>query len=988
MPIFRELNEKNGLPSNVVNDINQDSNGFIWISTDRGLSKFDGYNFKTFKEQNGLIDEDIFSTYIDSKNRIWCLNSNGTVQYIQHNKIFTEKNKNILQKIHSNSWWTTITEGKNKSIYFGSFTNEIITIDENLRIVKKFSFQKKSIYDRIKSDAFLYKDKFHVFSFPHGLSCIDINKKDLYLKNKDILNHNKIIYDKFNESLISFYENRIFFHSLEYQFKDSVILKKTNKINFIKVYNENNILVGGLNGIYLLNTKLKLTKKISSRNDINKIFIDKDQSIWMITNNNGILIQINDNLKNIDPSESSEPIFSCKCFNDTCFMGSSKGKFYRLIKNSIYYDSTLNSLQLDGKGRIFGFEKLNDKFIVAYERKLAIKYKSKFYLFPIGTKSTNLFGNNLIIGYSNNLYKISANEINQKITNAIDSGITIISFKPTLYELLPHFKTNDIHQSSSELLTFTNRGVLKFEAQNNSIKTINYDPRFNIKCFSKFGNNEIIYVTSKGEIIYQGSHNHNLNYIFKEYENFYVSKIRTFDSKKIVICSNYGIFILTFGKRDNIASVFRFSEKDGLISNITNDFYKYKNLLFVLTDKGVTIIDENYFEKKNIISYKPVLHKISINGKIILDGTRIIEGNNRANISYGCLDFKNFRNVEFRYKLNTSDIWKYSGSYVLVINQLPRGNYNIEIQAKTPFNEWSKSLFLPPFQIIPPFWERAHVQGPILGASFLLWMMMGMWIFNVRFSKGNNDDDFDEAKLKVFAAQIRPHFLSNIFANARSHIAYGESHRGLEIMDEFGNVVRRVLENSEHMLISALEEMRQLRDYLKFESYRENFVLDYVVESDNIDSDFEAVMIPTMVIQPFVENSLMHGFDPLKRKEGRIHVHFNIFRGSGGFSRKDGYWIAKNGKLIVTVIDDGMGRLSASQMPKKEGRKSYGIRAAQAKINWVREIFNRKAYFEIIDRLDDDSKPLGTSVIVVLPLIVTKVLPLTYKSVYERDNKV
>jgi ligand-binding sensor domain-containing protein len=86
-PGFLQFTINNNLPSNTVYDIEQDENGFIWIATDYGLSKFDGIKFTNFTIENGLPDNEILSLFKDSKNRIWLICFNGKIGYIQDNRL-------------------------------------------------------------------------------------------------------------------------------------------------------------------------------------------------------------------------------------------------------------------------------------------------------------------------------------------------------------------------------------------------------------------------------------------------------------------------------------------------------------------------------------------------------------------------------------------------------------------------------------------------------------------------------------------------------------------------------------------------------------------------------------------------------------------------------------------------------------------------------------------------------------------------------------
>ena len=87
-----------GLPSSESYDIIQDKKGFIWIATDRGVSRFDGYKFKNFTTNEGLVDNSILSLYEDELGRIWFHAISGRLCYYENGKIFPYKYNNLLTK--------------------------------------------------------------------------------------------------------------------------------------------------------------------------------------------------------------------------------------------------------------------------------------------------------------------------------------------------------------------------------------------------------------------------------------------------------------------------------------------------------------------------------------------------------------------------------------------------------------------------------------------------------------------------------------------------------------------------------------------------------------------------------------------------------------------------------------------------------------------------------------------------------------------------
>ena len=133
IPGFTQFNNNNGLPSNTVYDISQDENGFIWIATDYGLSRFDGLSFKNFTIADGLPDNEILYFFKDSKQRIWLVGFNGKLGYLQNNKFYNSSNQSFLKDLNFNTFVSDIFEDSKNNIWFLQYVNKIKKLDNTTK---------------------------------------------------------------------------------------------------------------------------------------------------------------------------------------------------------------------------------------------------------------------------------------------------------------------------------------------------------------------------------------------------------------------------------------------------------------------------------------------------------------------------------------------------------------------------------------------------------------------------------------------------------------------------------------------------------------------------------------------------------------------------------------------------------------------------------------------------------------------------------------
>ena len=96
LPLFKHFTTEDGLSSSESYSILQDKNGNIWLGTDRGVVRYDGYEFKTFTTQDGLTDNTVFYLHVDVDGRLWMFTYSGRVFYLQDDKIVAYKYNDLL----------------------------------------------------------------------------------------------------------------------------------------------------------------------------------------------------------------------------------------------------------------------------------------------------------------------------------------------------------------------------------------------------------------------------------------------------------------------------------------------------------------------------------------------------------------------------------------------------------------------------------------------------------------------------------------------------------------------------------------------------------------------------------------------------------------------------------------------------------------------------------------------------------------------------
>jgi putative methionine-R-sulfoxide reductase with GAF domain len=208
-----------------------------------------------------------------------------------------------------------------------------------------------------------------------------------------------------------------------------------------------------------------------------------------------------------------------------------------------------------------------------------------------------------------------------------------------------------------------------------------------------------------------------------------------------------------------------------------------------------------------------------------------------------------------------------------------------------------------------------------------------------------------ESQLMALRAQMNPHFVFNCLNSIQECIVTKKYGEASDYLNKFAKLFRMVLNNSGKQLVTMEEEIETLRLYLDLEHMRFGKSFNYQIEMDE-NLEVEEILVPAMLLQPFVENALWHG---LMHKDGERNLKL-------GFRKL-------SDEVFESVIDDnGIGRKKAQELKARQPKnkhESKGLSITNDRINLLRKQ-NQHANLEIVDKIDKQGAPAGTMVIIQL----------------------
>lgn len=212
---------------------------------------------------------------------------------------------------------------------------------------------------------------------------------------------------------------------------------------------------------------------------------------------------------------------------------------------------------------------------------------------------------------------------------------------------------------------------------------------------------------------------------------------------------------------------------------------------------------------------------------------------------------------------------------------------------------------------------------------------------------------------KSLKAQMNPHFIYNTLNGIQSVMLLKEEKIANEYIGVFARILRKTLEMSITEKLSIAEEMSYLRGYITLQNLRLNFPLSFIENLPSLE-DQENLMIPPMLIQPIIENAILHGLSPLNHP-GYILITIEL----------------KEKIMIISIEDNGVGRKKAllnkqlKQDDNEHQPKSIATKILRERIDLLNYLYKAKSEFYLED-LIKENKVAGTKATLILPKTIKK----------------
>lgn len=956
---FKNYSVENGLPFVQVSCMYQDANGYLWSGGYGGLSRFDGKVFTNYNRKNGLIDHSVYTIFEGSKGDIFagtnkglsllrggkfinfpsfndvagpsvtsfCRNNNGVI-YIGTNKgLFTFSNDKVRP--------VKELEGYRISCLLNTDSNLIfIGTDKGLIIYGPNTFKHIDQENGLVSDHVSCLARFGdnlAIGTVSGLGMMQLSTGKIssyHIENglideniTSLVNqHNQFLWVGSQTGLLRFDGNQFEYYNIDDDNNSNHVLSLLND-------REDNIWIGTHSGLFRYRDNSFTTFDKASGNGIGSSFIyqifrDSKDNLWVTSQNNGVFRGNGNYFKRYGPQQG--------LIDNTCRSGLEDRDGRVLFGTSDHVMQVTNerfrSLPLPaefkgpydemylGRGNVLWIGGSNGFAAMTWEKGTP---RTKFY--PIDSKSQfNVLGfcednyGNLYIGtYNAGLYRLT----NGRLSN--------LSSQLSLNE--ENFFS--LRFSKDKVFGASLNGLLVLNTKNNSLKRISNSDGLN---------SELVYSIEFAE-------NKNALWIGTN-QGINKLDLRLYQSTGLVS-------IVSYGKQEGFS---------GVECNSNGIWEDTDGTLWFGTVGGI-VRHQPFNFKKNRVQNSMLIEQIQVLNEdtVLPDNCELPSDLNTISFRYRGICLTNPDKVLYQKKLEGLEKeWSAPSSedYIKYTNLAP-GKYTFMVRSGNNEGIWNSGITRFSFEIKRPIyltWWFLLVSSLI--AFALIYLIFMIRIINI---KKQQRLDFErkversKIELKALRSQMNPHFIFNSLNSIQHYIFNTRSDEAIKYLNKFARLVRIILSNSEKPSVTVQEDLEALKLYLELEQMRFEDKFDYEIIIDpSVDADYD--IMPPLLMQPYVENAILHGLNP-KEGKGKLTITLN----------------SKNNFLICTITDNGIGREKAAEikrtMPFRK-HKSMGMKITEDRLKILNEINNSQLSVTITDLKDANGQAMGTRVQLFVPL--------------------
>ena len=928
-----------GLPSNTIYSVFKDSKGYLWFASDNGIARYNGIKYEKFTTDDGLSDNDVFYFKEDLSGRLWMSTNNGKLCYYKDGIFHNEKNDNTLRLPFKEPYLLSIAPEKDTSVtMFFNDRTKFITFQHN-----KFKTYDLSRLDSLHKPVYLIEIH-KLNSFSYQLLYKDI--KVTIDTNLNILHKEQypggIFFNPYRDRVFNFLYTRESIYSPDQKMLFS-FKRGFDKTALYYIYeSNNNYFLCTDHGLYINNDRNYL-----QGNNVTAIVQDEEGNYWVSTLKNGVYYFDKNFLKQQVYKANRPDEVKFSAFVDSAiFFSNIANDFYRLRDQKvvcIYHEKKnvqqnkyayISGFDIDDRGYYHSFYNHDEILIKDINSKNPIVSRTT-NKYDYGIKTLHAIGNKVYILMPTFLGCIHYDRFGKRIdfVHIEDFKIRQWPFSMT--------KSSDNHiwySTLNKVYKITDdKPVLQTQLKNITFKWFSVYDDYLVGC--SIDNKLIICNHPDGNAIYSSVTN----------EQCVWGKSYLLDKTHVIISTNTLYRVLTLKPSADTPCYFITVLENPIVpknaENICSDntncyFFKSGSIsMFPISDLLVKPHAPKIFFTN--LQAGNTVH--SLNGPAI---TLPYASSRNIRIFFASLTYSS-KDLVYEYTISRSgeDNWMSIKAQEINLVNAGFGNYVIRLRSRTLESGYSDVAILW-LTIEQPWWATWW----FISASVVLLMLITAVIIyaGVRRTIKKRDKahlikiDLLRSEYKAMNALMNPHLIFNVLNNVQGLIDDDDKKKAKEYLQIFSLLMRQNMHNISREMIPLQKEIELLNNYLKIEKLRFKEWLNYSLYVDeNVDTN--DILIPPLLIQPLVENAILHGLLPAQSDEAFVSIRI---------------FIAGN-DLVLEIKDNGIG-INRSKETNNNLQESFGLENVRKRISQLSVIQNKDISFSIREISDEHSHIQGT----------------------------
>ncbi len=966
-PSFNHYTEDDELPSNQVYGLAQDENQILYMVTDKGVVIYDGYEFKTLTVKDGLKDNCVLRINQDQFNRIWLTTLANTSNYIEQGQLKQSPFSDALSKMDAHEHYVQhIFVSRENQIIINYDLPGVYAVDSSNNLVKITNHLNQvdgATICIIELENGYYWDLLEIPEIdPDFKSQVEVVENRYYITTKVTSrtdHHRKELVKIGDREFLFSHFTRLFHFKDGKYLGEKVFEKEILSLNYDTLTND--VWIGFSKGGTRRYQEANLDGQFDAYLDsesVASILIDHERNYWFSTTDNGVFRANNLDFPTYKVNsvfEGDNRITALAATDSVLFFGTYSGRLFKMRYTSssdfemipidaVSGNGIIRRIHISSQGTILIFS--NSLFEIDSNGKLVNlkKYQSYPYAF------IDLPDGNRLISQTSGIRIFTSNteytEFNQgdgymKVTEIFRANDGKYWFSSRPYGIFSWSPGDSVPQKVNSL------GKLKDQRS---------------LSFSELRGNMVLAPAGYGIVINQPDTLISINMQDNGLSSDIIDALLVQDSNLIWAGTNNGINRIQFGEKlTDRPEISIFNTRNGLPSNKVNNLVIFKGDIWAGTGRGLVQISQNSQSKPPLA--KPFFEYLIVNEADTVRDTLKWELGPRhpydLKFRFKSISYYQPHNIYYHYFMDgvDDDNWTSTRDQEVRYPGLHSGDYTLYIRADIspstsqkgiPENLDGYSVFS--VQIDKQVYEKSLFKVLVaLLAALVAFLLVRMIIKDIR-ERERNKQRLLLAEKNALMAQMNPHFIFNSLNSIQHYIIEQDAENANLYLAKFSKLIRKILDNSKKKQIPLKEEIDTITLYLNLEKLRFEDRFDFKLKK-SADLDPYGIMIPPMLIQPFVENAIWHGLMPLNTK-GILSI---IFKRQGA-------------RMIVIIEDNGVGRQNAGKKKRIMNHAPTGVKNVSERIELINKMNPEPIFLNTIDLMEPDGTAKGTRVELSIPI--------------------